>query len=149
MWTVRTLQLMAFILAALAPFSPAQACSGERFDSTINRVETFEAVVRARVIQAKVRSVSDFGVACRFLSPPERCDLLELHLEMLEVFSGDAENYTTIYAPVLPVCREPVLVGLEYVFFLETYEGLIAPNANSFQVYGQEAAEKLNALRER
>jgi hypothetical protein len=72
---------------------------------------------------------------------------LELDLELLEIFTGEAKSSATIYAPALPVCREPVLVGLEYVLFLERYEGLIAPNSNSFQIYGQEAVEKLKALR--
>jgi hypothetical protein len=140
--------LAPILFAALLPSGPAQACWEEAFDSVVSKVESFHAVVRARVMQAKVRPLSDFGIACKFLNDPESCSVLELKLQMLEVFNGDAEKYTTINAPVLPVCRNPVLTGLEYVFFLESYDGLIAPNANSFEVYGVEGLKKVQKVRQ-
>jgi len=142
------LLIAPLLLSMMLTAAPAQACVKLRFEDVLRLMDSFEAAFRVRVMQATVRPLSDLGIDCKVETDIERCDVLELNLKILEDFKGNGKEYTTIYAPVLPVCRDAILPGLEYVFFLTDFEGLIGPDEDSFLIRGEASNGKLAKLRE-
>ena len=136
-----------FLLAAILAAPPVHACTKVDFEAALQQMDAFRVVVRARVMEAKVLPLADLGIPCDKPEESGLCDVLELDLSILEEFKGTGERHGIVYAPVIPLCREPVLVGWEYVFFLAEFDDLIASTEETFLVRDEEGNDKLAKLR--
>ena len=85
-------------------------------------------VVRAKVMATRVRATEDIGVSCDAVI----CEMLEVELEIAEVFKGDGKDLKTVYAPVPYMCLLIVLPGWEYVLFLKEQKGILVASEASF-----------------
>lgn len=67
--------------------------------------------------------------------------MVEVQLDIVEVFKGDPDDVDTIYRRFTPdgliSCELEFLPGEEYVLFLQTMDGLTGPRQPSFPVYSK------------
>ena len=69
------------------------------------------------VVRAEVTTLEEVGITCDAVN----CDLLEIKLDIREVFKGTADDYVSIHAAVPTMCFVPIVAGWEYVLFLEEF----------------------------
>ncbi len=142
--TSRLLFLGGMLAAMLLTSANAFACQPPEFKPLQKQLDESVGVIRARVLEAKVRNVEDLGITCDAIN----CDVLEISLDISEVFKGEAEAYERIYTAVPAMCVFFALPGLEYVLFLDEREGIIATSEFSFSTHGDLGAQALDRLRE-
>ena len=98
----------------------------------------------------RVRSTEDVGLPCDAVI----CEMLEVDLDIAEIFKGNAEGYETVYAPVPYMCLLIVLPGWEYVLFLSRQKGILIAGEASFvtgyashRTLGKAEADRLAELK--
>lgn len=114
-------------IAILLTGGDATACQPPPVMLMQEKLDEAIAVVRAKVMAAEVITVADLGRECVSVI----CDVLEVRLDIREVFKGSADDYVIIHAAVPTMCVTPIIPGWEYLLFLEEFEGSFIPNRYS------------------
>ena len=124
----------------------AQACQDIIFDPVQPHADRAQAVVLARVVSGRLMRLEELGIACDDKGEPVRCEVLEIEIDVSAVFKGDGLPNRTVYAPAIPYCSEPIILGLDYIFFLADFGGLIGATDASFGRGHPEWLSRISAL---